>query len=438
MKVRKILALALVSAVLGMLLVACADNGVEDGAFSAENPAHITYYSLAWILAEQNETRRVIDEWNSMRPDIQVEYIQGDWGTVDQYLLTAFETGDVPDIFHYWAAPILVWRDRGFLADLAPMLTDEMRNDVIQDIWDLFTSVEGYITALPFQKEVQMLFYNVDMFAAADITAPTPDNPWTLDQLIEYGRLLTDESQHITGLGLQGMGWLARYFNDNWATMAGLSPVVVADPFEVSIDGAYRDLLDGIISLADEGVIHPDSFAGGIAMNDLFMTGQMAILQTGNWVRSVFINEFADSDINWGMLPGVRIDTAETYGAIQTLSIPTRSNNQIAAMEFLEFYWNVDNQESIAGSAFIFPGRRSAIERFNIPEHGWDMAYETAMSLVIPDFIATPGWGSFVEGLGRTLYQEYALGQITFEEFERRMIEQMLPILEEARAIREG
>ena len=61
------------------------------------------------------------------------------------------------------------------------------------------------------------------------------------------------------------------------------------------------------------------------------------------------------------------------------------------------------------------------------------MAYQSANSLVVPNYIAVPGWGSFIEGEGKTIYQEYFTGQITFDDFKSKMENSLLPFLEESR-----
>ena len=38
-----------------------------------------------------------------------------------------------------------------------------------------------------------------------------------------------------------------------------------------------------------------------------------------------------------------------------------------------------------------------------------------------------------MEGTGKTIYQEYFTGQITFDEFKEKMENQLLPFLEEAK-----
>lgn len=426
------LATALMASTLGGFGIAVQ---AEETPYSAENPAYITYKSLAWMLAEQDETMAIIDEWNAEHPEIQVEYVQGDWSTVDQEMLTAFETGDVPDIVHYWTGPIQLWKERGFLADISPMLDEEMKADVDEDVWDLMTSSDGKITALPFQSEVDVIYYNKDMFEEKGIEAPTIDDPWTLDELIEAARILNDEENGVKGIAIKGLEWAARYLNDSWATKAELSPLIIdGDHFELSVDGEYRELMDKLIGLAEEGIMDPALFADGYDPEAAFMDGQIAILAgMGCFSRSQFLNEFADRDINWGMMPPIKITSSAAYGAIQTLSIPEKSQNKEAAMEFLKYFWNEENQERIAQSAYIFPGRNSVMEKFNKEEDGWDMAYQAASNLIVPDYIKVPGWGSFVEGEGKIIYQEYFTGQIEFDEFEEKLENSLIPFLEESR-----
>lgn len=416
---------------------AAKDEGAEvkEPSYSAENPAHITYKSLAWILAEQDETKKVIDEWNEAHPEIQVEYVQGDWGTVDQEMLTSFETGDVPDIFQYWTAPIQLWKERGFLADLSPMLDEEMKKDVNQEVWDLMTSTDGKLTALPYQSEVDMIYYNKDMFEEKGIEAPAADDPWTLDELIDAARVLNDEDKGVKGIAIQGLNWAARFFNDSWATKAEVSPLITeGDTYKLNLDEEYRELMEKFIGMTEEGIMDPAIFTDGYDAKSAFMDGQIGILAgLGCYVRSEFIYEMGDKEVNWGMMAPVKIKTTASYGAIQTLSIPEKSENKEAAMEFLKYFWSTDCQERIAQSAYIFPGRNSAMERFNKKEEGWDLAYQSASNLVVPNYVSVPGWGSFMEGTGKTIYQEYFTGQITFDGFKEKMENQLLPFLEDAR-----
>jgi ABC-type glycerol-3-phosphate transport system substrate-binding protein len=271
-----------------------------------------------------------------------------------------------------------------------------------------------------------------DLFAEKGIDIPTLDSLWTLDDLIRVGKELDDPSRGIKGLWISNLSWAMRFFNDSWATKIDVSPLVIeGGKYSLNLDGEYRALFERMQAWGKEGIV--ENGEGGYDPDGAFNDGLLAIyVGAGCFKRSVYINEY-QGKVNWGMLPPVKIKTTSTYGAIQTVSIPEKSKNKEAAMEFLKFFWNVDNQERIAQAAYIFPGRNSAIERFNKLEDGWDLAYESAKNLIVPNYIPVPGWGTFSETTGKTIYQEYMIGQIDYETFKKRLNDQLLPFLEEVR-----
>lgn len=148
-------------------LAGCSKAGGGNGSESSSGdggPVKLTFKTLAWIKAEQEEQKAVIDEWNAEHPDIQVELQSADWSTATNELLTAFETGDVPDIFHYSQPIISDWKDLGYLDDMSVMLTDEDKADVNEDIWSGLTASDGSIVGVPIQYEVDVTFYNKEIF----------------------------------------------------------------------------------------------------------------------------------------------------------------------------------------------------------------------------------------------------------------------------------
>ena len=65
-----------------------------------DRPGQAALPTLAWqeeSVAGQQGTRRQVEREH---PDIQVEYVQGDWNSVHDQLLTSFEGGEAPDIIH--------------------------------------------------------------------------------------------------------------------------------------------------------------------------------------------------------------------------------------------------------------------------------------------------------------------------------------------------
>jgi len=74
----------------------------------------------------------IVEAWNAGHPESPVEYVQGTWSSIHDYLITGFETNEVPDIFHYESSIIVDFAIRGYLTDLAPMISAEMQQDILE------------------------------------------------------------------------------------------------------------------------------------------------------------------------------------------------------------------------------------------------------------------------------------------------------------------
>lgn len=404
-------------------------------------PVSLVFKALTWIADEQRAQNEIVAEWNAAHPDIQVQVAAADWNTASQELLTAFETGDVPDIFHY-AQPIIAdWKNLGFLEDLSPMLTEEDIADVNADIWGGLTADDGSIVGVPIQYEVDVTFYNKDIFEKYGITPPTMADPWTFDEAVEVARKLQGaEGPDFMGMGFPGPDHFGRVFTEVWAPKIG-DPLVYQNE-----DGSYYMKLSDesvafikkIRDLIDEGIISKDMIATGsnnVALTQ-FLNGKSAmIIGYGCWYRSQFINESEGTGgVNWGVAAPLKINDTSIYGYIQTLSIPSSSKHKKEAMEFLKWYWSKENTLAVAKAAYIMPGRNSAIEdeSLNTSEYAWDLCQEAVSHNVLPDYVKLPGWGQVTEGVGNTILGEYFAGGSTLEAAISNWENQATRILNEA------
>ena len=404
-------------------------------------PVSLVFKALTWIADEQRAQNEIVAEWNAAHPDIQVQVAAADWNTASQELLTAFETGDVPDIFHY-AQPIIAdWKNLGFLEDLSPMLTEEDIADVNADIWGGLTADDGSIVGVPIQYEVDVTFYNKDIFEKYGITPPTMADPWTFDEAVEVARKLQGaEGPDFMGMGFPGPDHFGRVFTEVWAPKIG-DPLVYQNE-----DGSYYMKLSDesvafikkIRDLIDEGIISKDMIATGsnnVALTQ-FLNGKSAmIIGYGCWYRSQFINESEGAEgVNWGVAAPLKINDTSIYGYIQTLSIPSSSKHKKEAMEFLKWYWSKENTLAVAKAAYIMPGRNSAIEdeSLNTSEYAWDLCQEAVSHNVLPDYVKLPGWGQVTEGVGNTILGEYFAGGSTLEAAISNWENQATRILNEA------
>ena len=186
---RKRLAAAAAAALLTLGLAACG-GGDGDDAEQATGPVKLRFLSLAWQKDSVAANQEIVSKWNAEHPDIQIEYVQGDWNSVHDQLLTSFEGGDAPDIFQYESASIGEFSKQGYLADLKDLVPEGLKGEISQGIWDSVT-FDGVVAGVPFLLESQVVLANKKLLDAAGVAVPAADTPWTWDEFQANAQKLT-------------------------------------------------------------------------------------------------------------------------------------------------------------------------------------------------------------------------------------------------------
>ncbi len=395
----------------------------------AQEQVRLRFVSLAWQPQAIEAVQNVINEWNEANPNIFVEYQQVDWGSIHDFLITSFETQAVPDIFHYESTQILDFGQRGYLTNLAPMISEDLTNDVVEGAWASVTGENGEIWGIPFLWESLIVLYNRDLFDEAGITPPIIEDPWTWEEMQEAARQLTRDTN--------GDGQI-----DQWGAAFGLrSPVNRVLNLSLGFGGEYfyeedgtyvirvgeaeQELLNIIMNMmyVDEtasqdgvGLSGPELFPG-------FFEGKYAMLPgIGVWARQQ-IAEGGPADFNWGVLPPLVGESQRQGSATQTLSIPEAAEHKEEAMQFLEFFLNTQNMAALAQGDWLFPTRTSSFElpEFQTEEAGWDVATESARHLDLANWQFVPNFQEFRSRVATPIFQELFANRITVEEAARRL-----------------
>ncbi len=395
----------------------------------AQEPTQLRFVSLAWQEQAIASVKQIVQEWNEANPDIQVEYQQVDWGSINDYLITSFETEAVPDIFHYESTQIKDFGQRGYLTDLAPLISDDLKNDVVEGSWATVEGENGELWGVPFLWESRIVLYNQDLLEEAGIEAPTVQDPWTWEEYRDASLQLTQDTD--------GDGQI-----DQWGSAIGLSsPVNFVLNLSIGFGGQYfyeedgewvvrvgdaekeflnlmMDMLYGNPSIASDGVglSGPELFPG-------FFEGRYAMLPgIGVWARQQIV-ESGPEDFNWGVLPPLEAETQNQGSSTQTLSIPAASPNQEAATQFLEFFLNSQNMATLAQGDWLFPTRVSSFElpEFQTEEAGWDVATESARYLTMANWQLVPNFEEFSSRVAKPIFQELFANRISVDEAAERL-----------------
>ena len=422
-----ILAGILTIAVISMFIIS-EDSGLQGK--NNQDDANIKFLSLAWQVEAIAAVREIVNQWNFDHPDQQVELIQGTWNSVHDYLITGFETGDIPDIFHYESSIIVDFALRGYLANLAPYINEELREDIMDVAWSSVTRSDGQVIGIPFLAESFIVLYNKRLFKEAGITPPTFDNPWNWHDLQTAAKKLTHDKN--------GNGVI-----DQWGVAMGLrSGANLIMNHSIAFGGSYfykdennkitvrvsnseKELLEIILSLLyRDKTMSPASI--GLSSSGLipgFIAGKYAMLVgVGAWVRQQVI-ENADESFEWGVSPPLRAQTQLTGLNTQTFSIPKISKKLISSIAFLHYLTNKDNMARLAKSDWLMPTRISCLElpMFNTEPDGWNVVTHSVIFLSSGPWVGMPGYNEWKTRVANPVFQELFANRISLDEAARRI-----------------
>jgi multiple sugar transport system substrate-binding protein len=402
---------------------------VHDGDRTTGTKQPLRFVSLAWQEQALATNRAIVAEWNAAHPESEVEYVQGTWSSVHDYLITGFETGDVPDVFHYESSIIVDFALRGFLTDLRPMIDGEMQDDILDVAWASVTRPNGEVCGIPFLMESLIGLYNADLLDRAGIAPPTFEKPWSWDDLRRAARGLTADTNGDGGIDRWGvaiglrnsanimMNLSVAFGGSFYAKEEGRFHIRVGD-HEKALLSTIHHMLYSDRSAAPSGVGQ-----SGPEMMSGFFSGRYAMLiGIGAWSRQQLATN-APPGFRWGVIPPLKAVDQRTGVSTQTLSIPRASVRKNEAMAFIKFMLSRQNMARLAQSDWMLPARKSCLTmpEFTTSKNGWDITTSSARFLSVGPWLGAPGYAEWKSRVANPLFQEYFANRLGLAELASRM-----------------
>ncbi|MGI6543692.1 MAG: ABC transporter substrate-binding protein [Limnochordia bacterium] len=176
--------------------------------------------------SEQASYTKLIEEFEALHPDIDVEinWIPGGTAMVlMERLLVQVAAGVAPDVFwthNYLSYDLL---SLGLVRPLDPLMADDPDFQITEYYPNALNDYlfDGLLYGLPRETSSTALYYSIDNFNNAGLSAPTGN--WTWDTLLDAAKKLTDTQARRWGLSAPTghgtaviMAWQngGRYFDD--------------------------------------------------------------------------------------------------------------------------------------------------------------------------------------------------------------------------------
>lgn len=350
--------------VLVLVLSACAPVPPAPAQPPAEAPAAKPGVTLRWAFwgspEEAVSHKMVADAFMKSHPEIKIETWNEPWDNYFTKIQALWASGDpntVPDIAFLWPTP--KYAAEGVLENLDPYIQKSGYN--LNDYWGgLLESAKykGSVYGLPRDIEVNVLYYNKDLFDKAGVKYP--DASWTWDDLLAAAEKLTvkDSSGKVTryALAMEG-GKYSKWVNQNGGAIlddyVNPSRCMLAEPKSVEAIKFFADMMNKGYAMRDADL----SQAGGDAA--VFVSGQAAMIIQNTSRVSTFNAAKMNYDVAVVPIPkdGKRWNPAG--GAAWVMS--AKSANKEAAWTFLQWLQSADGgQKLYTERGEIFPALQSA------------------------------------------------------------------------------
>lgn len=408
------------AAVVALSLAACSsgDGGGDKSPTGSEKPTEpitLKFQSLSDQPGAIAATEEIVAAWNSANPDIKVDIVPAGWDGVYDKLVTQFNGDAAPDIIHYETASIIPFAEDGYIADLTPFLSDQVKSDIDQGIWDSVT-VNDEIIAVPTQLQSYMVYANKGMLDAAGVAVPTGET-MSWDELRSMSKALTKDGTYGLGWGLKsptatfmslGLGFDGTYFE---GTGRDATIEVGAGELEVPKrigEMAFDDKSIDPISLTQSGSEVLASFYG----ETVAMTVQGSF-QGANMAKD------APEGMEWIALPPLAGTVSAAQSANpQTLSVNIDSEHVEQAAEFVNFFADGENMAKLNLADALIPASNSAREAIATETQGadgWDQTLASGKHLTSAPFLFASTYSQWKDTVATPAFQKFLAQQIDLD-----------------------
>lgn len=388
------------AAAMAVSLTACGGGGGSESTAAAggEEPAGTTAAEsveaaegqtvLKWSIWDKDLTayyQPLVEEFEKQNPDLKIEMVDlgsSDYQTVLGTQLTGsgsdFDIVTIKDVPGYTT---LV--NKGVLEPLDEYIAaDSVDLDAYKGLTDQIT-VDGKLYELPFRSDFWVVYYNKDVFDAAQVAYPT--NDMTFEDYDALARQLTVDTpgQEVYG---------AHYHT--WRSAVQLFGIL--DGKNTILDGTYdflKPYYELVLAEQEDGVCQDYATlkTSNLHYSGAFSQGNVAMMNMGTWFISTMIEKIKSGEYtdcaNWGIVKYPHADGVEpgsTLATITALSIPANAPHKDAAWKFVKFVCGEEGAEILANTGNIpalmtddIAGMISAMDGFPTDE-GSTEALQTA------------------------------------------------------------
>ncbi|GAA2288129.1 sugar ABC transporter substrate-binding protein [Streptomyces kunmingensis] len=423
MRARKLTASATAALTIA-LLAGCGGNADE-----ANGTVTLEFLSLAWQKESVDANKALVSHWNKTHAHTKIKYVQGSWDNIHDQLLTSFEGGEAPDIFHDDASDLTDFANGGYLADLTKYLPKSLREDIPEASWET-TTYEHATYGVPFLQEPRVLIANTKLLKQSGVRIPTAQHPWTWREFESASKKLTHGKGDNGKPNRYGVAWSMK---EPVSQSVNLSLSTDGKTFYKDEDGKNEiryDAKDSAVAQLINRQVNKDHTApkSGLGMSGSdtlpgFFAGRYAMLPL-NFSYRQQVQQQAPKDFDWTVLPMPSGAGGMAQGtAPQTLSVSQDSQHKQAAADFVAYLTQPKHQVQLAQGDWLLPTSTEALKApsLNTDANGWKTGADIATALRPSPVLGVRGYAEWKDKIATPAYQEYYNGAFGIDELRKRL-----------------
>jgi multiple sugar transport system substrate-binding protein len=358
----------------GAILVACAVALMAGCGGGQDTAATLTIWQT-YNDEEYPVFKEIVESFRVAHPDITIDVVRLPFAGAEPKIQTALTTRTEPDIARVDVSFLAKLAGKNALLDLGPYIPSEFRDEILPVALSS-CYYDDTLWGLPDQTNGLCLFYNREHFRSAGLDPERPPATW--DELISYGRKLTNRDEGVFGIGLSNSLWWtlpffythgADFLSEDGTRCVLNSPEGIA-AFQLKVDLYQKYGIEG-------GAWR----AGGIIHDLGFQNGRYSMILNGPWaVESL---KRTGIDFGVGLIPAGPVGTATNVGGNNLVVFRSTKRPELAS-EFLRFVASEETQRMWASRLGQIPVNVKASDAITSEEHPYLAIFVEQMKTAIP------------------------------------------------------
>ena len=326
-------------------------------ATKAAEPVTINFSYWANAGGEAGAVDSLVAKFEEQNPDIKVNKQGGDFKDYYTKLETRIAGNDAPDVTRLQFQQVGRYSSNGVLLDITKKLPAGYGDDFLPSLWNAVTYKDA-VYALPQHTDTLAVYYNKDYFEKLGLKAPEKlDDAWTWDQFLDIAKQLKDKGGAKYGFAYNwtkgnGYRWIPMLYQHGGALLTDdLSSSLIDSPEALkALTVAQSFFKDGLVPAGT-------SVKGTEDLNNLFATGTVGMLITGNWVAPTFDKNMTSYKYGITYMPREKAMASDLGGNV--LAVLEKAKNPDAALKFIEFMTSEENMRFFVEKGIFLPARKS-------------------------------------------------------------------------------